>query len=54
MNAEKEKQNNVMYYYFDDQGNKLWSSNEQLALSRARAYDSEVYRLEIQSKSESK
>jgi hypothetical protein len=37
----------VMYYYFDEQGNKLWTSNEQLALSRARAYDSEVYRIEI-------
>lgn len=37
----------VMYYYFDDQGRQIWTSNEHLALSRARAYDSEVYRIEI-------
>jgi hypothetical protein len=54
MSAENEKQATVMYYYFDDQGNKLWSSNEQLALSRAKAYDSEVYRISIDKKEESK
>jgi hypothetical protein len=37
----------AMYYYFDSQGNKVWTSNEALALSRARAHNSEVYRIEI-------
>lgn len=39
----------VMYYYFDKQGNKVWTSNENLALSRAKALDTEVYRVELES-----
>ena len=42
----EEKQTVTMYYYFDDNGQICWTSNEQLALSRAREYDSEVYRVE--------
>ena len=42
----EEKQTVTMYYYFDNNGQKCWTSNEQLALSRAREYDSEVYRVE--------
>jgi hypothetical protein len=41
-----EQQTVVMYYYFDKQGNKVWTSNETLALMRAREYDSEVFRVE--------
>lgn len=42
----EEKQTVTMYYYFDSNGQKCWTSNEQLALARAREYDSEVYRVE--------
>lgn len=42
------QENSVMYvyYYFDNQGNKIWTPNETLALVRARVYDSEVFRVE--------
>ena len=40
----------VMYYYFDENGHQIWTSNEQLALSRARAYDTEVFRVETDPK----
>lgn len=36
----------TMYYYFDKQGRQIWTSNETLALNRAREYDSEVFRIE--------
>ena len=42
----EEKQTVTMYYYFDASGQKCWTSNEQLALARAREHDSEVYRVE--------
>lgn len=35
-----------MYYYFRD-GVKVWTSNEVLALSRARILDSEIFKIEI-------
>lgn len=35
-----------MYYYFDAQGRQIWTSNETLALMRAKEYDSEVFRVE--------
>lgn len=41
-----EQQTVVMYYYFDKQGKQIWTSNETLALMRAREYDSEVFRVE--------
>lgn len=37
-----------MYYYFRD-GVKVWTSNETLAMSRARILDSDVFRIEIPS-----
>jgi len=36
----------IMYYYFNREGVQLWTSNDTLALMRARIYDSEVFRLE--------
>ena len=36
----------TMYYYFDKQGKQIWTSNETLALMRAKEYDSEVFRVE--------
>jgi len=41
-----EEQKTVMYYYFDKQGKQIWTSNETLALMRAKEYDSEVFRVE--------
>ena len=46
----KEPTKTIMYYYFDKQGNKIWTSNEHLALSRARKYDTEVFRVETDPK----
>lgn len=37
----------TMYYYFDSKGNQLWTSNELLALNRAKEFDSEVYKVEL-------
>ena len=35
-------------YYYSDGKKQLWTSNEVLALSRARTHDSEVYRVEFE------
>ena len=50
MSQETEKQPVVMYYYFNAKGMQIWTSNETLALMRAREYDSEVFKIEIQTK----
>lgn len=42
-----EKTSVTMYYYFDSKGNQLWTSNELLALNRAKEFNSEVYRVEL-------
>ena len=39
-----------MYYYFDSKGNQLWTSNEVLALNRAKEFNSEVYKVELDAK----
>jgi len=37
-----------MYYYFTQNGLKLWTSDFALACGRARVYDSDVFEQEIQ------
>lgn len=49
-----EKIKTAMYFYFDRLGNKLWTSNETLAVNRAKAHDSEVFKVEIESEVEVK
>lgn len=45
-----EKTSVTMYYYFDSKGNQLWTSNELMALNRAKEFDSEVYKVELNAK----
>jgi hypothetical protein len=37
-----------MYYYFNQSGLKLWTSDFTLACGRARVHDSDVFEQEIQ------
>ena len=37
----------IMYYYFDDLGNKIWTSNELLAYKRSEKYNSDIYSVKI-------
>ena len=47
INRMEEKAKTVMYFYYDKSGNKLWTSNETLAINKAKDYDSEVYKVEF-------
>ena len=49
-----EKIKTTMYFYFDRLGNKLWTSNEVLAINRSKTHDSEVFKVEVESEVEVK